>query len=71
MLTHLYFKNISTASRHLVVLRDINIYFAKGFASALKNEKIDIVEFAYPAGIVAAKSEKHTQSASGAPVFQR
>jgi polysaccharide biosynthesis protein PslH len=50
-----YFKDISTASRNLIVLRDVNIDFVKGFIRAIKNEKIDIVDFSYPAGIVAAK----------------
>src|SRR5665647_259767 len=52
LVTPYYFKDISTVSRNLIVLRDVNIHFIKGFVRALKSEKIDIVEFSYPAGII-------------------
>jgi glycosyltransferase involved in cell wall biosynthesis len=55
LVTPYYFKDIRAASRHLIILRDFNFHFVKALHKILKNEDIDIVEFSYPAGIIAAK----------------
>jgi len=55
LVTPYYFKDIRTANRHLLILRDINIHFIKALVKVLKNENIDLIEFSYPAGIIAAK----------------
>jgi polysaccharide biosynthesis protein PslH len=55
LVTPYYFRDISALNRHLFMLRDINITFLKSLATVLRNEKIDIIEFSYPAGMVTAR----------------
>jgi polysaccharide biosynthesis protein PslH len=55
LVTPYYFNDIYVVNRHLIILRDINIHFLKRLFKVLKNENIDIIEFSYPAGMLAAR----------------
>ncbi len=55
LVTPYTFTDLQVVGRRLVILRDLNIGFIRALLKVLRNEDVTLIEFSYPAGVVATK----------------